>query len=221
MTAHRMTTRPATVPYITAWSRELPLPGGLTARPATGLAYHNETAPDRDDDGALWLRINHDPTGTPEFRRVHPTRQAHTMRNLLCQICRTPADRNEHGYLFLLPNHTTDWDGWPENMINTHPPLCTGPCIEAAAHCPHLTRGIAIRVRKPLLHGIHGTRYHLTPTGHLQPTGQTTISYDNPTLPWTLAHQLTRQLNHCTTDPDTTTRLRRAARENPTTGTPP
>lgn len=90
-------------PYITSWSAEQDLPYRLVERPGLGIGYTDESFGDRDAHGVLWQRaaVRHG-VGRPEFGKVHPLRQRRAMRQLLCQVCAGPADRNYDGVLWLL-----------------------------------------------------------------------------------------------------------------------
>jgi hypothetical protein len=100
------TTRCARAPHITAWSAEQSDPDQLIQRPDDGTAYADETAEDRDEHGVSWQRA---PSGTPEFKAVHGTRQRQVMRELLCQVCASPADQDDDGTLWGLKDHRSDW----------------------------------------------------------------------------------------------------------------
>lgn len=203
--------RPSVVPEITAWSNEQPVKSALIAQPRLGLAYLDEVSTDRDDDYALWPRMRIVPgSRRPEFTRVHPLRQRELMREMLCQVCREEAAHDARGWLFLLPDARADWTGWPETMANGHPPLCE-ECVEpAAAFCPHLVGGLAVRVKQPVLHGVYGTEYRLAPNG-LVAIGSRTVSYEDPAVAWVLAAQMVRILNGCSIDEPLTAHLARRA----------
>src|SRR5690349_16017407 len=97
---------PTIVPYTTRWSAERKLQTPVIARPGgTGIAFADEILSDRDRHGALWQRMPSRPGhGRPEFGKVHSGRQRRAMRNLLCQVCAGPADRDDRGTLWLLPD---------------------------------------------------------------------------------------------------------------------
>ncbi|QDN54115.1 hypothetical protein [Streptomyces sp. S1D4-20] len=183
----------------------------LIAQPRLGLAYRDEVSTDRDDDYALWPRMRIIPgSRRPEFTRVHPLRQRELMREMLCQVCREEAAHDARGWLFLLPDARADWTGWPETMANGHPPLCE-ECVEpAAAFCPHLVGGLAVRVKQPVLHGVYGTQFRLAPNG-LVAIGSRTVSYEDPAVAWVLAAQMVRILNGCSIDEPLTAHLARGA----------
>jgi hypothetical protein len=203
--------RPSVIPVITAWSNEQPVSSALMARPGLGLAYGDEVSADRDDDFALWPRMRIIPgSRRPEFTRVHPLRQRELMREMRCQVCREEAAHDARGWLFLLPDARADWPGWPETMANGHPPLCEECVDPVAAFCPHLIGGLAVRVKRPVLHGVYGTKYRLSPNG-LVAIGPRTVSYEDPVLPWVLAAQMVRILNGCSIDEALTAHLARRA----------
>jgi len=121
------------------------------------------------------------------------------MRRLLCQICAKPADRNEQGTLWLLPDMRDDWQGWPENLDLAEPPICM-PCARLAAQlCPHLRKGyVTVRARCAPLSGVKGFIYR---PGHPAPilVRDDLVTYENRALlGWTLAEQQLRTLHDCT-----------------------
>ncbi|MFJ9580716.1 hypothetical protein ACIRQF_30540 [Streptomyces sp. NPDC101191] len=181
----------------------------LIARVRLGLTYKDEVSADRDDDYALWPRMRVVPgPRRPEFIRVHPLRQCELMREMLCQVCGKEAAHDARGWLFLLPNARADWPGWPEAMANRHPPVCE-ECVELiAALCPHLIGGLAVRVKRPVLYGVYGTEYRLSPNG-LAAIGPKTVSYEDPAVAWVLAAQMVRVLNGCSIDEPLTAHLAR------------
>ncbi|SFL47001.1 hypothetical protein SAMN05192584_11983 [Streptomyces pini] len=191
--------RPDVVPYITAWSGEQRLTPAVIAT-ARGIAYPDEVPLDRDADGALWVRrALHPGRGRPRYSRVHPQRQRRAMARLLCQICGSPADRDEHGVLWLLEDDRADWAGWPEGLVTVHPPVCLPCAPKAAGLCPHLrgTGAVAVRVRDSSLDGVHGQTHRLH-NGRLVPDRQIVVLYEQPEIRWTLAAQAARNLNGCT-----------------------
>src|SRR5213080_2620982 len=134
------------VPYTTRWSSEHRLRPPVIERPGgTGIAFADEILSDRDRHGVLWQRVPSRPgDGRPEFGMVHSGRQRRAMRNLLCQVCAGPADRDDHGTLWLLPDHPgyhDDWPGWPERMATPEPPVCLRCARIAVAACPALRKG--------------------------------------------------------------------------------
>lgn len=186
--------RPLVVPYIASWSQEQAR-SPVVIGPRGGIAYQDEGPYDRDADGYLWLRAPaKQGCGRPEFGRVHPLRQRRVMRRLLCQVCGGSADQNERGTLWLLEDHRADWEGWPNGLLTTHPPVCT-PCAgEAVRSCPNLLgRCVAVRVGSSEVSGIYGVR-HL-PGGPLTPG---VVEYGDPAGRWVLASQLVRSLSDCT-----------------------
>lgn len=189
------------VPYITAWSGERDFDVRVIVRGVVGIGFTDETLVDRDERGVLWTRTPSRPgVGRPEYRRVHALRQRRAMRRLLCQVCGRPADRNELGVLWLLRDHRGDWDGWPEGMANTYPPVCL-PCARRSVEvCPALRRGyVAVRARRFPMTGVYGLRYR---PGDLVSVGDVVVGYDDPVIRWTRATQQVRPLFECTLDVD-------------------
>jgi hypothetical protein len=189
-----------TVPYISTWSEE------TTERPHRVLdflgrvAYHDERPSDRDEHGVLWNRITHQPgKGEPQLGKVHSLRQREVMRELRCQVCAGPADRNDKGVLWLLHDDRggpDDWPGWPDDMAAVHPPLCL-PCARASTRmCPHLKTGfVAVRVKHCPIVGVYGALYD--PRNPARPLGDGIVGYDMWEIRWTIASQLVRTLRGC------------------------
>jgi hypothetical protein len=123
------------------------------------------------------------------------------MQNLLCQVCAGPADQNDHGTLWLLPDYSgyhEDWPGWPEAMATPEPPICQRCAPIATAACPALRKGhVTLRVAHSPLSGIRGALYRpgpLLPT----PVDEMMAAYEDPFTPWICASQLVRELFQCT-----------------------
>jgi hypothetical protein len=191
------------VPYTTRWSSEHNLPVTVIERLGRGgIGFAEERITDRDPHGVLWQRVVSQPgKGQPEFGNVHPDRQRRAMRELLCQICSGPADQNELGTLWLLPDYEeyhADWPGWPEFMATPEPPVCQ-PCAHIAVRfCPALSKGyIALRVKRPLLTGIRGILFG---PGPLVPKAidEAMVPIDDPRIAWVCATNLVRELTRCT-----------------------
>ncbi len=180
-------------PYITSWSAEQDLPYKLVER-FGGIGYADESFGDRDARGVLWQRaaVRHG-VGKPEFGRVHPLRQRRAMRQLLCQVCAEPADRNDDGVLWLLRDYRDDWQGWPDGMGCNEPPVCV-PCVPLSLRlCPALRRGaVAIRAREFDVAGVRGALYR---AGTVE---EASHAYDDPDVRWLVASALIRELHGCT-----------------------
>jgi hypothetical protein len=190
------------VPYTTRWSSEEKLPGTVVERRGFGIAYADEILTDRDDHGVLWQRVPSTPgVGQPEFGKVHPARQRKAMQNLLCQVCAGPADQDDLGTLWLLPDYDgyhEDWPGWPDRMATPEPPVCLSCAHIAVRVCPALRKGhVAIRVRRPVLSGVRGALYLRGPLV-LRPADEGMVAYEDPAIRWTCAAHLVRELFGCT-----------------------
>jgi hypothetical protein len=188
----------ALVPYVAAWTSEQVTPSEVIPFPGGGIGYADETVADRDRDGVLWSRISFSPgQGRPEYHRMHPLRQRHAMRRLLCQVCAQPADHTEQGHLWLLTDHRQDWPGWPDGVVNPFPPLCRDCAYWSVRLCPPLKRGyVAIRAQsRPS--GVIGVRFHPEHwLGVRDETGDP-VAYTDPMIRRVLATQLTRTLYDC------------------------
>lgn len=187
------------VPYISSWSNEHPFPMTVVGHPHGGIAYADETINDRDRNGVLWTRIASCPgEGRPRFGQAHSVRQRRAMRNLLCQVCARPADRNDDGVLWLLKDHRDDWPQWPERMACSEPPICL-PCAHTASRvCPALRKGhVAVRVGHSRIAGVYGILYQ--PGRQFPRPGEDVrVAFDDPAIRWTRAAQLLRELHECT-----------------------
>lgn len=186
---------PATVPYITAWSEEADPPCVVVERLGTGIGYADEVLADRDRRGVLWLRTLFRPgAGRPDFGKVHPVRQRHAMRRLLCQVCAAPADRTKDGVLWLMRDFRDDWPSWPDGMGVTEPPVCV-PCVRLSLRlCPALRKGATlVRARGYRVAGVDGLLYRRA--GHqLSATSAVTMAFEDPAIGWVRAASLVREL---------------------------
>ena len=190
--------RGGVVPYIATWSGERKPPVRIMEHACGGIAFADESAGDRDNDGVLWTRITAQPGhGRPQFAVIHSLRQRRAMRRLLCQVCGQPADRNPDGVLWLLPDYYRRHDG-PENYDITEPPICL-PCTPIALRlCPALRNGyLAVRVRDAPVCGVKGLVYR---AGHPAPVliREELVHIASPAIRWTLAEHLVRSLRECT-----------------------
>lgn len=193
--------RPDTVPYIAAWSGEQPLARKVVYAPGGGIAYADETRDDRDQHGVLWnARAVQHGSGRPMFGEVHPARQRVVMQHLLCQVCGRAADWDDRGTLWLLEDNRGDWQGWPERLMTTHPPVCRPCAAKAVRECPHLIgKSVAVRVRASEPCGVHGRVWSSSAFGHPVRTAVTdVVSFGTPAARWVLAGQLVRSLHGCT-----------------------
>ncbi|MFE9624312.1 hypothetical protein [Streptomyces sp. NPDC006527] len=190
---------PSVVPFIASWSSEATGDPDVVLRSLLGgVGYAGELPSDRDNRGALWLRRGSSPgVGRPLYGVVHPGRQRLAMRRLLCQVCGEPADQDDRGTLWLLEDARGSHDGWPEDMLTTHPPICR-PCLRMAREqCPHLWAGsVAVRVGRSDVCAVYGRRYSLGRLGPLAVEADI-VSLTSPLLPWVVASQLVRGLNDC------------------------
>jgi hypothetical protein len=192
--------RAATVPYIVSWSAErLPQQPVVVPRGGYGIGYLDETPDDRDRRGVLWQRTAlAQGNGRPEFGRIHALRQRRAMRKLLCQVCGAPADRNEHGVLWLLNEPPAGSPEAEEQSAEGNPPVCLRCAYMAVRMCPHLRNGyVAVRVKAPRIAGVFGALYR--PGGLLpKAVDAITVRYDDPRIRWMVAGQLMMTLHGCT-----------------------
>jgi hypothetical protein len=189
---------PVTVPYIVTWSEEQELPTRIVESPRGGIGFADEVIGDRDRDGVLWTRMSSCAgRGRPRFAAMHPLRQRRAMRRLLCQICGQPADQDERGILWLLPNYSDGRAGWPNGKWVVEPPICR-PCAPVAARlCPALRRGrIAVRVRNAPICGVKGLTYRSTGSAPAIVQDEM-VAIGTAKIRWTLGEFLMRRFSDC------------------------
>ncbi|MFE9810727.1 hypothetical protein [Streptomyces sp. NPDC005548] len=194
--------RPEIVPYIAAWSGEQPHRRQVVYGPRGGLAFADETIEDRDQHGVLWNgRAMRRGAGRPAYGDVHPARQRVAMEHLLCQVCGHAAHRDARGVLWLIEDARGEWDGWPEGLLTTHPPVCL-PCAGMAVRmCPHLAGGgtLAVRVRSSDACAVYGRVWSSSPFGQpLRTAARDVVAYGTAAARWVVAGQLVRSLHDCT-----------------------
>ncbi|WP_327357731.1 hypothetical protein [Streptomyces sp. NBC_01304] len=196
-----------------AWSGEAPIEGPVALRaPAQGggIQYEDELPSDRGMHGELLHRgrrpAPQGKRGKPQYGKTNLNRQRRAMRKLLCHIGGGPADRNELGVLWLLDNTVANCEeGWPENEITVHPPVCLPCAAKAVDECPELEKNgvTAVRVRDPRSYGVHGSLYALDDTAPWSPfpielESTLTVAYDDPRLKWMQVGQSALYLVGCT-----------------------
>lgn len=172
------------VPYITAWSQELPRPVSSTAADVEVRLVATDDgqfvyAPDHPadvtvEDGLVWLdRPSNPGVGTPRWADVHEARQRTAMVEHRCQVCavrlpRPSADRPQ----VWLTSDTTAGDGRvPAGHHSTVDPATCGPCAkQAAVLCPHLTDvarlWLLVSAVDPTW-AVQGTRFRVSADGHV------------------------------------------------------
>ncbi|MFE2940357.1 hypothetical protein ACFXKG_15040 [Streptomyces sp. NPDC059255] len=186
------------VPYITQWSAEQVPRLRVVAR-GQGIGYADERPYDRDTGGVLWTRVPCLPgKGRPEFGMVHALRQLRAMRELLCQVCGQPSDRDANGVLWLLGEDPGDPALRTTGLTTAHPPLCMPCALKSVRVCPHLReRYVALRARTFEPVGVRGALYR---PGHPAPTvaDVTGVAFGDPRIHWMRAGQLLMRLNEFT-----------------------
>ncbi|MEV6055218.1 hypothetical protein [Streptomyces sp. NPDC052107] len=192
------------VPYITSREGEHPdlllsLRGTHGPDGRLQLGYWDELREDRDLRGVLWGRCSQTigaddlPSGRPQWRMVHPSRQRECMEQLRCQVCAQSA-RTRHGIIFLAGPGEVQ----PEQAVvrTAQPPVCLKHARPAAEQCPHLCgRPTVFLVQSAPLYGVIGTPYQYG-NGGLQalPATDQPLPYGHPGLRWYLASQMVRRL---------------------------
>lgn len=200
----RSATEPALIPFITQREGEEAAPNNLliVAHPSgPRLYYGDEDRRDRDLRGVLWARCGFNPvdehrrpTGSPQWKMMHPYRQMLCMQTLRCQVCQEPA-RISLGFIFLAG--PSDQDPGGPRVLTNQPPVCLKHARAAAKLCPHLEeKPTVLLARSAPLYGVHGTLYGLGADGvKIVATPEEPLPYGHPNLPTFLASQMIRRLS--------------------------
>ncbi|MGW5052136.1 hypothetical protein [Actinokineospora sp. NPDC004072] len=192
------------VPYVARWSNEdIGHPPVVVNPDGTGIQYSDEVLGDRDTRGILWDRagLAHG-SGKPLYARIHPLRQRRCMARLLCQVCAHPADRNDHGTLWLVTDTITRDHSWPHSALVAEPPVCASCARLALRLCPALSTGrhTLMRVAAHPINGVNGLLF--APGPATRPPDlldeNAALAHGHPLLPWMLAAKLTRELQETT-----------------------
>ncbi|MGW7244419.1 hypothetical protein [Streptomyces sp. NPDC054804] len=195
---------PGRVPFIIKRRGEEAAPANLFMTGAPGrrrLYYRDEDPRDRDLRGVLWARCSfnpvddrNQPTGTPEWKMMHPFRQRITMQALHCQDCTAPA-RTALGYVFLAgPRATVPGQG---PLLTNQPPVCARHVRSSARLCPYLNGDPKVFVvRSAPLYGVIGTLYGYRADGiEVVAEPDAPLPYGHSNLRTFLASQLVRRLS--------------------------
>lgn len=191
--------RRVVAPYITPWTGEARQRRTVIDR-GDGIGYRDESLGDRDRRGVLWdFNVSAPGRGRPSFGEMHPQRQRRCMHRLLCQVCANPADQNDEGVLWLLPDFRNDWPGWPSRAGLDEPPVCR-ECVRVSLRlCPALrNRAAAIRARECPISGVYGEVY--VRRGGSRALGVSelrTVAFEDPAIRFTRASRLVRELVDC------------------------
>ncbi|MFC9916305.1 hypothetical protein [Streptomyces sp. NPDC127197] len=197
-------TEPGLIPFITRREGEDAAPDNLIiVRHPSGprLYYMDEDPRDRPLRGVLWARCGFNPvdnrkmpTGTPQWKLMHPYRQMLTMQALRCQVCAEQA-RTPLGFIFLAG--PKDQDPAQPTIFTNQPPVCPKHARAAAALCPHLEKNpMVILAKSAPLYGVHGTLYGLNARNevHVVAKPDHPLPFGHPNVPTLLASQLIRRL---------------------------
>ncbi|MGW1802830.1 hypothetical protein ACWCQN_45110 [Streptomyces sp. NPDC001984] len=196
---------PGLIPYVIQREGEEAALANLVIRAvAPGrqrLFYTDDDPRDRDLHGVLWARCSFSPvdefkrpTGTPQWKLMHPFRQRITMQAMRCQVCAERA-RTPVGFVFLAGPGDLDPDATP--VLTNQPPVCATHVRAAARLCPHLADNpIVFLARGASLYGVIGTIYGYGDHGvHVVAQPDAPLSYGHPNLSTCLASQLIRRLS--------------------------
>ncbi|WP_386347779.1 hypothetical protein [Streptomyces xiangluensis] len=200
----RTWTEPPLVPFITQREGEDAAPDNLIIllhSSGPRLYYLDEDPRDRDLRGVLWARCSFNPvdergqpTGTPQWKMMHPYRQMMCMQTMRCQVCQEPA-RTPLGFIFLAG--PKDQDPIQPPIITNQPPVCPKHARAAAKLCPHLEEDpLVFLAQSAPLYGVHGTLYGLGTDG-LKVVAQPDepLPYGHGNIPTFLASQMVRRLS--------------------------
>jgi hypothetical protein len=132
------------------------------------------------------------PTGTPQWKLMHPYRQMLMMQAMRCQVCTQPA-RTALGFPFFLPQGN---DLHLATILTNQPPVCARHLRAAAALCPHIEPVVYLAQSAPL-YGVHGMLYGLSADNkvHVVAQPEHPLPFGHPNLPTLLASQLVRRLS--------------------------
>jgi hypothetical protein len=195
---HPIRWRGRPVPYVTQWTGEMIDPRDHTLRidtwtgPAGTLVYDDGQVTDRDRHGVLWMRYGSAAgDGEPMWRWVHVGRQRQAMRQLRCQVCATPLDRERTPWLIPAAEWALITAGTQPQATST-PPCCEDCWDIARRACPHLARqdgpGFTGWLHRPRRWGVRGDVYEPIPGGRKH--DMRLIADNSPSIPFTLAKQL-------------------------------
>ncbi|MEU1592791.1 hypothetical protein ABZ468_07995 [Streptomyces sp. NPDC005708] len=201
----RTPAEPGLIPFVIQREGEEAAPANLVIdRLAFGryrLRYQDEDPRDRDLRGVLIARCAFNPvderkmpTGTPQWKMMHPHRQIMTMQAMRCQVCAEPA-RTPLGYVFLSGSTGIDPERGP--VLTNQPPVCAKHVRAAVALCPHLRMGTTVFLaRSAPLYGVSGVLYGYGEGGvQVVASPDEPLPYGHPNLSTFLASQLLRRLS--------------------------
>ncbi|MER5915485.1 hypothetical protein ABT124_34885 [Streptomyces sp. NPDC001982] len=198
-------TEPGLIPFVIQREGEEAAPDNLflhTVAPGRHRLYYTDEDPrDRDLHGVLWARCSFNPvnsrkqpTGTPQWKLIHPFRQRITMQAMRCQVCAEQA-RTPLGFIFLAGPRSIGPEQTP--LLTNQPPVCAKHARAAARLCPHLEGNpMVFLTRSAPLYGVLGTLYGYGGNG-VQVVAQpdAPLPYGHPNLATFLASQLVRRLS--------------------------
>ncbi|WP_024755966.1 hypothetical protein [Streptomyces exfoliatus] len=175
-------------PNITASAPDRPLERRLLLHTPRGLTYADERHEDRTVEGVLLGEAD-----------AETASQRTAMEQLLCRVCSGPPERTGDGVLWLLPlpTGTPDdwpWDGWPEGITTTDPPVCLRHARLSPSRSEVDCRAFFAAEAEVI--GVYGT-LHPAP-GVLANPVERALRFDDPRMPWMVATLFVRQLRRLT-----------------------
>lgn len=190
-----------TVPYIAAWEPEVSRLPALTVRDygqGPFLAYGNEQAHDRDQNGVLWLRLSlARGSGKALFEQVHSRRQRRSMHALLCQVCGGSTLEEDFDRQLYVMN-SAKGALIQEGEVTAAPPICTECAREAVASCPRLfNRYVAAYAERSRPWGVYGILHDPRTLLPVSPTPQI-VPFGDPCIRWVVARRSMSSLHGIT-----------------------
>ncbi|MEU0689832.1 hypothetical protein [Streptomyces uncialis] len=184
------------VPHVSLRHGEGPDPAARLYAGPHGLSWADGLRPGDRLRGVLWARWTTVPGGGPAGAGgVHPGRQVHAMRNLLCRVCACRVGADARGLLFLVPAVR----GPVEGLLTVDPPVCV-PCAGRIAG-PDPSAWTALRVPVPDGYGVVGGIHRPGPAGTVVPVAgrqAVMVPFGDLRAPWTVAAAMIRTLRGAT-----------------------
>ncbi|MFJ7423458.1 hypothetical protein ACIQXD_33350 [Streptomyces uncialis] len=183
------------VAYVSLRHGEGPDPAARLDAGPHGLSWAGGSRTGDRLRGVLWARWTTAPGAPAVVGGVHPGRQMHAMRNLLCRVCACRVGADARGLLFLVPAVR----GPVEGLLTVDPPACV-PCAWRIAG-PDPSAWTALRVPVPDGYGVVGGIHRPGPGGTVVAVAgrqSVMVPFGDLRAPWTVATAMVRTLRGAT-----------------------